>query len=236
VLAALHRAEELAVEIAEGGSGTLRMGTTDSVDERLHLILERFHERHPGIDVRLEAMHTNAKLRALLAGELDVALVRASPSVDGIDMLELWREDLMVMVSRRHPLARGQKLFIAELAAYPVMLAPREWNPWARHRAESLFARAGVEPLPGPPYTTLQETLAMVAGSEAWTVLASSVAARECSALVVSRPLEDPAAVGEMNLAWRSLDAAPVARAFVAVVGVLKREGAFEALSSAQRG
>jgi DNA-binding transcriptional LysR family regulator len=226
VLAALRRAEELAAEIASGRSGTLRLGTTDSGDEQLQLILERFRERHHDVDVRLVAMHSEAKLRALLAGDLDVALLRASPSVEGIEMLELWRENLTVMLSRRHPLARCPEMSISRLADYPVMLAPREWNQWARQQAEALFARAGVEPLLGRPYTTLKETLAMVAGSEAWTMVAGSVAARESSALVVSRPLREARAVGAMSLAWRRVDPTPLAGAFRAVVSTLKREGA----------
>jgi DNA-binding transcriptional LysR family regulator len=226
VLAALRRAEDVASEIAAGESGTLRLGTTDAVDEELHVILERFHDRHSSVNVRLVAMHTDAKLRALLAGDLDVALVRAARSVEGIDMLELWREHLIVMLSRRHPLAARHELTIAELAPYPVILAPREWNEWARQRAQRLFASAGVEPVFGPPYTTLKETLATVSGSQSWTMVAGSVAARQCSAVVVSRPLQDPEAVGDMSLAWRSVDPPPVARAVVEVVKTLKGEGA----------
>jgi DNA-binding transcriptional LysR family regulator len=162
VLAALRRAEELAGDIATGRSGRLRMGTTPGVYERLYLILERFHARHAGVEVQLTTTHTAAKLRALLAGELDVALVRGARGVEGIDMLELWRESLAVMLSRRHPLADREQLSIVELAPYPVRLVSREHNRWAREHYESLFADAGAEPLLGIQGTTLQESLAIV--------------------------------------------------------------------------
>jgi hypothetical protein len=80
----------------------------------------------------------------------------------------------------------------------------------------------------GPAYSTLQETLAMIAGSEAWTILHAGVAERESSGSLVTRTISDPDAEGPVTLAWRSLDSAPVARAFVATVNALKREGAFE--------
>lgn len=228
VLAALGRAEEVASEIAAGRSGSLRLGTTPGIYERLYQILERFHERHADVEVRLEAMHAPAKLRALLAGELDAALLRAAGHVDGIDMLELWKERLVVMLSRRHPLAACEELSIAELSTYPVMLASLARNRWAREHLESLFASADVEPSLGAPYTTLQETLAMVARSQSWTIVASPVAARESSASVVSVALTDAHAMVPVSLAWPSVGAGPVARALVSEVSSLRRAGAFE--------
>jgi LysR substrate binding domain len=132
-------------------------------------ILQCFHEHHPGVDVRVVARETPTKLQGLLDGGLDSALLRAAPRVAGVDTLELWRERLVAVMSRRHPLADGADASIAELARYPVILASRERNPWAREQAERLFADAGVAPVLGPMYSTLQETLAMIARSEAWT-------------------------------------------------------------------
>ena len=77
-LAALSRVDDVAGEIAAGASGTLRLGTTEGVREQLHLILERFRERHPDVEVRLLAMRMNEKVHGLLDGELDAALVRAA--------------------------------------------------------------------------------------------------------------------------------------------------------------
>lgn len=56
----------------------------------------------------------------------------------------------------------------------------------------------------------------------------ASVAEPERSALLVSRPLVDPSAVGRMNLARRTADTGPVARSLGAVVSALRREGAFD--------
>jgi DNA-binding transcriptional LysR family regulator len=228
VLRAVETAEELAARIGAGGSGTLRLAATEGIREELGLMLQRFHDHHAGVEVRVVAVHTAAKLHGLLDGGLDAALFRGAPRVEGVDALELWRERLAAVVSRRHPLAGGTDVSIADLARYPVILASRERNPWAREHAERLFAEARATPVLGPTYSTLQETLAMIAGSEAWTILHSSVAEHESSASVLARRLSDPDAEGPVTLAWRSLDTGPVARAFVATVSALKREGAFE--------
>ena len=235
VLRALETAEDVAAEIGAGGSGTLRLAATEGVREQLGLIVQRFREDHPGVDVRVVAMPTPAKLQALLDGGLDAGLFRGAPRVEGIDTLELWRERLVAVVSRSHPLADGRNVSIAELAPYPVILASRERNPWAREHAERLFAGAGATPLLGPSYSTLQETLAMIAGSQAWTIVHRSVAEQESSASVLSRSLPDPDAEGPVSLAWRRLNTGPVARAFVATVGELRREGAFESRPGVHR-
>lgn len=226
-LDALQAAEATAAEIGAGRAGVLRLAATEGLREELSLILQRFHEDHPRVEVRVVAMATPEKLRALLDGGLDAALFRGALSIEGIDTLELWRERLVAVMSRRHPLADGADASIRELANYPVILASGERSPWAREHAERLFAGAGARPVPGPAYSTLQETLAMIAGSEAWTIVHRSVAEHEGSISVVARPLPGPDAEGPVCLAWRSLDAGPVARALVATVSALKRAGAF---------
>ena len=134
------------------------------------------------------------------------------------------------MLSRRHPLAPRERLSVAELAPYPILLSPRERNPWAREQVEEIFAAADAELVLGPDYGSLREAVAMIAGSQAWMVARESVAAQERSALLVSRPLTDPTAVGHVSLAWRGRDSSPVARALVSVVSALRREGSFEPL------
>jgi DNA-binding transcriptional LysR family regulator len=130
-LVALSRVDDVAVEIAAGASGTLRLGITEGVRDQLHLILDRFRERHPDIEVRLLTLRMNEKVRGLLDGELDAALVRAAARIEGLDILELWRERLVAVLSRRHPLAMRDQLSVAELAPYPIIMNPRERNPWA---------------------------------------------------------------------------------------------------------
>jgi DNA-binding transcriptional LysR family regulator len=233
-LAAMERVDEVAAEIAAGSSGTLRLGTTEGVREQLHVILERFHERHADVEVRLVAMRTNEKVRALLEGELDAALVRAAQSIDGLDLLELWSEPLVALVSRRHPLAESDRLSIRELATFPVISNLADRNPWAREQMARMFAAAGAEPLVGPAYKTLREAVALVASSQAWMLVRRSVAEQERSAPVVSRPLVDAAAVGRVSLAWRPVDTGPVARSLVAVASALRREGAFEPRAGVQ--
>ena len=225
-LAALSRVDDVAGEIAAGASGTLRLGTTEGVREQLHLILERFHERHPDVEVRLLAMRMNEKVHGLLDGELDAALVRAARQI-GADILELWHERLVAVLSRRHPLATRERLSVAELAPYPILLSPRERNPWAREKVEEIFAAADAELVMGPDYGSLREAVAMIAGSQAWMVARESVAAQERSALLVSLPLTDPTAVGHVSLAWRGRTRAR-SRARVPVVSALRREGSFD--------
>jgi DNA-binding transcriptional LysR family regulator len=226
-LGMMGRVDEVAAEIAAGSSGTLRLGTSEGVHEPLHAILERFRERHPDVAVRLLALHTNDKVRALLEGELDAAFLRAASTIDGLDLLELWREPLVAVMSRRHPLAPADRLSLAELSAYPVILNSADRNPWARETIEGMFETVGVDPLVGPPYETIGEAVALIASSEAWMLMRGSVAEQERSALVLARPLTDAIAVGTVSLAWRSVDSGPVARALVGVANSLRREHAF---------
>ena len=55
-LRALDHAEEVAALIRAGASGALRIAATEGVGEQLGVILQRFHGRHPDVEVRVVAM------------------------------------------------------------------------------------------------------------------------------------------------------------------------------------
>jgi DNA-binding transcriptional LysR family regulator len=89
VLRALDTAEAVAAQLGAAGSGTLRLAATEGVREELGLVLQRLHEQHPRVDVRVVALQTPAKLQALRDGGLDAALFRGAPRAEGIDTMEL---------------------------------------------------------------------------------------------------------------------------------------------------
>jgi len=208
----LAAADDLAAAVpalAGGQQGELAVGTTEGMGPKLNLVLARFADEHPHASIRLEAMHTPAKVRAVRDGTLDVAFVRAPVDREGIDAAELWSEPLVALVPARHPAASTEPP-LPELASLPLILAERSANPGMHDALLDACRRCGLEPRLGPPLRNVQEALATIATGAAWTLLTAGNVAEAPG--VAARPI---GAHTGIELIWRSTGAGPLAKSFV---------------------
>lgn len=148
MLADADRARTGVAELIGLRRGRVRVGATPSLCIGvLADVLRVFHERYP--DVRLELTESGSQplVRALVRGELDLALVIVpSTGVDpGLDTTPLLRERLSVAspATERAPSARGS-LTVHELARRP-LIVPREGYD-LREATLQAYARAGETP------------------------------------------------------------------------------------------
>lgn len=176
VLAAAHRTRRVAADLASGSEGVLRLGTVQGPGDRAYRLLDELRRTAPRLRVRLRRLPLTERLGAVRSGELDAALVRAAPRARGLELLPVWTDPLYVALPVDHPAAHvpPHHVELAELAGLPLRLAPRARNPPFHDLVTGALRAAGVEYLPGPPFTTLQETLSgMVeenAEAPSWTV------------------------------------------------------------------
>ncbi|WIM99680.1 LysR family transcriptional regulator [Actinoplanes oblitus] len=158
-----------------GRESVLRVGTSRGLGERLERILEELSRLAPGTRAELVSAATRERLRRVADREWDAAFVRGAIEVpDGLRQVPVWRDRLVVAVSARHRPA-GQDL--AGLAGLPLYLTPRRANPPLVDLVLGACRDAGFEPVPGPPASTLEDTLAAFgAGARGWTVVYAAAA------------------------------------------------------------
>ncbi|MFC8448311.1 LysR substrate-binding domain-containing protein [Kitasatospora sp. NPDC057223] len=193
-LAAAGRVREVAAGITAGTEGVLRLGTSRAFADRVYPALDALAETLPQLRVRLHRAGQAARLAAVRSGELDAALARTVRSAPGLELLPLWTEPLVVALPAGHPLAALAELRLADLAGLPLRLARRDSNPAFHDLITTALRDAGVEWLPGPEFTGLQETLLDLPGAAAsWTVF-YPVGALPQARRVAFRPLAGPAA------------------------------------------
>jgi DNA-binding transcriptional LysR family regulator len=229
----LSAADEIAAigsALVQGEQGELRVGTTEGMGANLNLLLERFAEQRPQVNIHLQAIHTPDKLRSVRDGELDVAFVPAPVDGSGLRVDELWSEPLRAVLPARHPLAARATLSLRDLASLPIVLAPRSTNPGMHDQLLALCRAGGLEPRPGPPLVSVQDALATISTGAAWTLLTVSNAPRDTRGVAV-RALSDPAAHASVALAWRAAGASPHARTF-ADLALRARDGGELALAA----
>jgi DNA-binding transcriptional LysR family regulator len=228
---AVGAGEELAAAapaLARGEQGELRIGTTEGIGANLNLLLGRFADARPNVDIRLEAVHTPTKLQAVRKGDLDVAFVRAPVDAGGLRIDELWSEPLRAVLPERHPLAAHAAVSLADLAALPLMLAARSTNPGMHDQLLALCRGSGLEPRLGPALGSVQEALATISTGAAWTLLTASNAPRDAPGVAV-RTVSDLAAHATVALAWRATGASPLARAFIDLAMRARQHGDLDA-------
>jgi DNA-binding transcriptional LysR family regulator len=197
-----------------GEQGELRIGTTEGIGANLNLLLTRFAEERPHVGIRLQAIHTPAKLQAIRNGDLDVAFVRAPLDASGLRVCELWSEPLRAVLPERHPAAAQATVALIDLASLPLMLGPRSTNPGMHDQLLGLCRQSGLEPRLGPTLANVQEAVATISTGAAWTLLTASNAPRRARGVAV-RAVSEPAAQASVALAWRATGASPLARTFI---------------------
>ncbi|MER7108939.1 LysR family transcriptional regulator [Streptomyces sp. NPDC000229] len=171
-LAAAARVRATAVGITAGTEGLVRLGTTRAFADRVYRALDMLAARRPGLRVRLERAPQEARLAAVRSGTFDAALVRTVRRADGVALHPLWADPLIAALPASHAAALGldedEAPSLDRLARLPLRLVPRAANP-AFH---DLVTAALPDWTPGPPFTTLQDTLTELAAhpEPSWTL------------------------------------------------------------------
>ncbi|MCA2230014.1 LysR family transcriptional regulator [Nonomuraea aurantiaca] len=184
-----ERIRHVATDIATGRDGVLRLGTSQGLGDRLDLVLQ---ELPPKLGVRLSALPLDERLAAVRAGQLDAAFVRVLDAAPGLELLPLWTDRLVVALPAAHPLAGKPVLELGDLARLPLRLAPRADNPPLHDLVLAACRSAGFEPVCGPAFTTVQDTLAEIGtGAASWTILYQGATDLVPARRVALRPLAD---------------------------------------------
>ncbi|MFB4270862.1 LysR family transcriptional regulator [Nonomuraea sp. GTA35] len=192
VLAAAHRARQVATDIRAGTDGVLRLGIVQGPGDRIYRVLNELAAVAPRLQVRPRRLPLPDRLSAVRSGELDAALVRALSGAPGLELLPIWTDPLYVALPAGHPLTRSAELKLEDLADLPIRLAAREDNPPFHDLITDACRAAGTVPPPGPPFTTLQETLADIGvGTPSWTVFYEVTGLPEVPRVAI-RPLAGP--------------------------------------------
>ncbi|MGC1419392.1 MAG: LysR family transcriptional regulator [Acidimicrobiales bacterium] len=108
------------------------------------LLLEAQRETYPHIALRITEGSNSTIEPQLLHGQLDIAVLAWPVLADELSEIELFSEDLVVIVDRDHEIARsGDTITLAELSKYELML-PLSGTP-IRREIDDACREQGVE-------------------------------------------------------------------------------------------
>ncbi len=215
------RAETLARRAGRGEIGELRIGLFPSAP--LLPVFRRavltFRHRLPDVHLTLEEGPTMRQVEALQRRQLDAGFLRC-PSVErlppDIAALELFREELVVVMRRDHRLARGRgPLRLEALAGEKMVFFARSVGTTLHEQLEALCRRAGFAPDITQEARENSTLMGLVGTGLGIAVVPASLAQIRVEE-VVRRALDCPGATTSTWLAMPAEGATTLARAFLA--------------------
>jgi DNA-binding transcriptional LysR family regulator len=110
-------------------------------------VMADYHARYPGIDFHVTNAPSSEMAAAVLAGDLDIAIVGLGPRQipEGLDHHVLASDPLILVVPADHALAGRDTVDLADLPESHQLIQFTRGSG-LRRQVEAAFARAGVEP------------------------------------------------------------------------------------------
>ncbi|MEV8441543.1 LysR family transcriptional regulator [Actinosynnema sp. NPDC051121] len=124
--------------------GTLAVGSIQCL-HAVHLpaVLARFHELHPGVELRLRQAGSGELVDLVRAGRLDLAFVTSGRAADDLRTSTLSTEPLVLACAPELPFAERESVRLAELSGQPFVDFNPDWG--TRDDVDRALATAGVD-------------------------------------------------------------------------------------------
>lgn len=183
LFAALQLIQATASASAGLKSGVLRIGSfgASASLRLLPPLLERFGDRHPGIEVYLVEKPDAEIEQELVERRIELAVVTLPRPQ--FDTLPLGVDELVAVLPVGHVLAQGETVDLRALARHPLILT----HAGSQDLVARMFARAGVQPKVTHELSQLLSILEFVARGQGVSVVASLALPENHAGLAVRR-------------------------------------------------
>jgi DNA-binding transcriptional LysR family regulator len=158
IMATLEEASEEVREVATGRSGRLRFGSVPSLAPHLTEPLQAFGRQFPQASVTFREAGAERLVGDLLAGEVDMVLVRLPIPPADVEVRVLWEEEFFLALPPDHPLADRGTVRLAEVAHERFVAFDRRTTWYLFQLIETACEKEGFRPrvvCEGPSFTTV---------------------------------------------------------------------------------
>jgi LysR family cyn operon transcriptional activator len=201
VLQELVEAQVALVELDGLKRGKLYVGAVQTLNTYLiPPIIARFTTLHPGVFLSVQELTAGQIEQELLRGRLNLGISFIAPARADIGSEPLFEEELVLIVSTRHRLARRKMLKMNELATERLVLLPDSYYP--RQLLDEKAREAGIRLTVAVELNSIEGILAAIKSSGGATVLpALALAKKEVGLRAIE--LTEPTPRRTVGLLWR---------------------------------
>ena len=147
ILDLVKNAVDQTTQVAEGKSGTIRIGAiASSLFRVVPPIMAKLRKELPDVAVTVRETSSRALLAALLRDELDIAILHGPIEAPDVRVERLAVEKMCAVFSQSHRLAGRGPIAVSELAGEEFVLFDRDQAPAFFDAIVALCVRAGFSP------------------------------------------------------------------------------------------
>ena len=185
---------------AEALSGEIRIAATHSFNTRLvPLCVSSFLSYHPGVRVSVEELSASLIARRLISGHLELGVSYRPEDRSELWFEPLYNEELKLVVSDRHPLARRRRVRMIELHNCRMVLLPRQFS--TRVLLDDCFEAAGAQPLVVAELNSIAPMIELIRQTDLAGIIAETAVSPAADLRAI--PIEDPTPIRTPGLVWK---------------------------------
>jgi LysR family transcriptional regulator, cyn operon transcriptional activator len=197
-------------------TGTLQIATTPSFNASIMPgCLATFLERQSAVRVIVTELLAASVETEIANGRIDIGIGYSPTRRNDLSFEPLYIEEMVLVVSARHPLAARRRLRLAELHHQPLVL--NTYQAATRRMLDERLASVNAQPIVVAEIDAIQPTLDLVARSRVGAIVSENVVADGPDLRVI--PLEDPTPLRTPGILWKpETPGTNACRSFVALV------------------
>lgn len=189
--------------------GALRLGIlTTLAGGRLRELVQSYIAGHPRVIIDVRDGSRREHLTAVMARQLDAAIVTGLEAVPGCETRELWRERVYVALSERHPLAVRPRLDWPDLRTEQFIVGRGELGSEVHTYIARRSADHGIYPNIEEKAVSLDTLMNLVSLGQGMTFVSMGWTVVKVPGLVV-RPLTGRADVITFSIVWSAQNRNP---------------------------
>lgn len=156
-------------------SGTLSLDSSHHIGlHRLPKTLRQFNQTFPQVKLSLSFGESEAAYQGIVKGHLELALITLAPIPDpSICAKKVWTDTMRFVVANDHPLAKAQRVNLADLAKYQPILPSLQ--TFTRQITSERFIQQGLSLEVSMSTNNLDTIKMMVVNGLGWSLLPDSM-------------------------------------------------------------
>jgi DNA-binding transcriptional LysR family regulator len=221
----LDRSVKLTRRAAAGQMGRLTVAFVEAAPYGiLPSLMAAYSAELPDVMVTLQEMVSDHQTEAILAGRMDVGLLRPMGPPRGLERMPLHREPYVVVLPKRHALSRRGDVPLAALAGERLITTPPFQRRYIDSRFRQRLERLGIELVIAQEVQQIHTMVGLVAAGFGIALVPRSVSKLRLDG-VVYRPLAaGDATFSELSVAWRPDNRSKTLDRFIAVARRFARD------------
>ena len=186
----------------------------------LPALLRRYRQSKTKVEISLYEHMTKSQIQQIKNGNIDIGFGRILIQDPYIRQDIILREPLMVVLSKSHPLAQRDSLYLKDIVEERLILYPKSENPNYTDQVTELFYSQNLEPNISTHVRGLQTALGIIASGLGITIVPHSVQKMR-SGDVVYIPFKDKELRSPVVMSYRKDETSPVVLNFIKRVRLL---------------